>query len=44
MKTFIFTILFILFGFGTITSLFALDLIGAAFCGLLAYVSHKIAF
>jgi hypothetical protein len=44
MKTLIATILFILFGFGTIASLFALDLAGAAFCGLVAYVCHKIAF
>ncbi len=44
MKTFIFTILFILFGFGAITSLFAFDLIGCGLCGLIAYVCHKIAF
>jgi hypothetical protein len=44
MKTFIFAILFVLFGLGAITSLIAFDLIGCALCGLIAYVCHKVAF
>lgn len=44
MKTFIFSILFVLFGIGSIVSLLAFDLIGCALCGLIAYVCHKIAF